>query len=451
MHAKLSQAIAEKCEPSGREYEVFDTLIPGFVLRVRRSGVRVWTYRYRNSEGRQRRYVIGRFPGVGASTARRLVLTLAADVSAGADVQAQKRASRLEGERKRYNTLGTFLSEQYAPWAQVHLKTAKFQIARIEADFAGWMNKPLSDLNTWLIESWRRGQSEEGKKPKTINRDVQRLQALLSKAVDWGVLDRHPFHGLKPLKTDRTGRVRYLSVEEEASLREALSRRDESLRLARIRFNEWRAARHRRPLPLRGEPYADHLHPVVVVAMNTGLRRSELFHLRWEDIDLDARWLTVHGGTAKNGQTRRIPLNTEAHSTLQAWRKLAKEGEPRVFPGVGGDRLKRVDRAWRGLRKRAQLQNFRFHDLRHHFASRLVQSGVPLNTVRELLGHADTTMVLRYAHLSPDHLADAVEKIARPGRASVAPVAQGNAKDTQESRDSASERMHILALGSQLT
>ena len=208
MHAKLTQVVAEKSEQSDRDYDVVDTLIPGFVLRVRRSGVRVWTYRYRNPEGRQRRYVIGRFPGVGASAARRLVLNLAADVGAGADVQAQKRASRLEGERKRYNTLGTFLSEQYAPWAQAHLKTSKFQIARIEADFAGWMSKPLSDLNTWLIENWRKGQSEEGKKPKTINRDVQCLQALLSKAVDWGVLERHPFHGLKPLKTDRTGRVR---------------------------------------------------------------------------------------------------------------------------------------------------------------------------------------------------------------------------------------------------
>ena len=163
------------------------------------------------------------------------------------------------------------------------------RFTRIEADFAGWMNKPLSDLNTCLIESWRKGQSEDGKKPKTINRDVQRLQALLSKAVDWGVLDRHPFHGLKPLKTDRTGRVRYLNAEEEASLRGALSRRDEILRQARIRFNEWHAVRHRRALPLRGEPYADHLHPVVLVAMNTGLRRSELFHLRWEDVDLDAR------------------------------------------------------------------------------------------------------------------------------------------------------------------
>jgi len=84
-----------------------------------------------------------------------------------------------------------------------------------------------------------------------------------------------------------------------------------------------------------------------------------------------------------------------------------------VFPGAGGQRLKRIDRTWQRLCKRAALQGFRFHDLRHHFASRLVQSGVDLNTVRELLGHADITMVLRYAHLSPDRLATAVEKVAR--------------------------------------
>jgi integrase len=133
--------------------------------------------------------------------------------------------------------------------------------------------------------------------------------------------------------------------------------------------------------------------------------------------DFEAKWLTVQGVSAKNRQTRRIPLNAEAFSTLETWRTLAKEGEPQVFPGVGGGTLKRVDRAWRRLRKGAKLQNFRFHDLRHHFASRLVQSGIPLNAVRELLGHADTTMVLRYAHLSPDHLAAAVEKVARPNNA----------------------------------
>ena len=64
MHAKLTQAVAEKCEPNSGDYEIVDTLIPGFVLRVRPSGVKAWEYRYRNQEGRQRRYVVGRFPGI---------------------------------------------------------------------------------------------------------------------------------------------------------------------------------------------------------------------------------------------------------------------------------------------------------------------------------------------------------------------------------------------------
>jgi integrase len=416
------------------------------VLRVRPSGVKAWEYRYRNQEGRQRRYVVGRFPGLGATAARRVVLSLVADVATGADIQVRKRDIRLEGQRKRNNTLETFLSDQYGRWAATHLKTATFQISRIKADFAGWMNKPLVELDTWLVENWRTAQALEGKHPKTINRNLQRLQALLSKAVDWGVLQEHPFGALKPLKTDRTGRVRYLHAPEEIALREALSRREVTLRDARLHFSEWRAARGKPPLPPRRAPYADHLQPIVLIAMNTGLRRSELFHLRWEDIDFEAKWLTVQGVSAKNGQTRRIPLNAEALSIFEAWRKLAKEGEPHVFPGVGGGRLKRVDRAWRRLRKGAELQNFRFHDLRHHFASRLVQSGVPLNTVRELLGHADTTMVLRYAHLSPDHLADAVERVARPNGGQVTSLTRNFERD---SRDNASVAIQPTQVDSQ--
>jgi len=147
------------------------------------------------------------------------------------------------------------------------------------------------------------------------------------------------------------GRVRYLHGAEESSLRAALSQREGTLREASIHFNEWRIARGKPALPPRREPYADHLQPIVLLALNTGLRRSELFHLQWEDIDFEAKWLTVRGVSAKNGQTRRIPLNAEALATLETWRKLAKDEEPRVFPGVGGGRLKRVDRAWRRLKK----------------------------------------------------------------------------------------------------
>ena len=168
---------------------------------------------------------------------------------------------------------------------------------------------------------------------------MQRLQGVLSKAVEWKVHERHPFAGLKPLKVDRTGRVRYLSEEEEARLREALLEREESLRPARIRFNAWRTVRGRPMLPLRTSEYIDHLQPVVLLALNTGLRRSELFHLRWKDVDLTGQWLCGDGATAKDGQTRPVPRNTEALTTLEGWRKQTSDVEPRVFPGVGGQRL----------------------------------------------------------------------------------------------------------------
>jgi integrase len=168
-------------------------------------------------------------------------------------------------------------------------------------------------------------------------------------------------------------------------------------------------------LQRRDAAYVDHLRPLVLLALNTGMRRSELFQLRWADINLKTRWLTVRGRTAKSKQTRRLPLNREALMVLEGWhaQSVRRPANPYVFPGVGQSALTTITKSWGSLRKNASLRDFRFHDLRHHFASRLVQSGVDLNTVRELLGHADLKMVLRYAHLAPGGLASAVEKVAR--------------------------------------
>jgi integrase len=146
---------------------------------------------------------------------------------------------------------------------------------------------------------------------------------------------------------------------------------------------------------------------MVLLTLNTGLRHGEAFDLTWEHVNFKTRFLTVEGATAKSSQTRHIPLNDEALSVLSAWRAQGVEGAL-VFPGKGGGRLDNVRKAWAGVLADAGITGFRWHDTRHSFASKLVMKGVPLNTVRELLGHADLTTTLRYAHLAPDHKADAV-------------------------------------------
>jgi integrase len=159
--------------------------------------------------------------------------------------------------------------------------------------------------------------------------------------------------------------------------------------------------------------YTDHLAPIVLLALNTGLRRGELFNLRWADVDLTRAMVTVQGGGAKSGQTRHVPLNSEALAVIKAWRPTDADAATCVFPSDEGAPLEDVKTAWLPLVKAAKITAFRFHDLRHTFASKLVMAGVDLNTVRELLGHADLKMTLRYAHLAPEHKAAAVAKLVR--------------------------------------
>jgi len=155
---------------------------------------------------------------------------------------------------------------------------------------------------------------------------------------------------------------------------------------------------------------------MVVISLNTGVRLGELFQLTWRDVDLEHRNLTIQGTTAKSGKTRHIPLNTEALWALREWKGQGTDRTGFVFPGrVSRRELNNVRRSWLGVLDDAEISRFRWHDLRHTFASRLVMAGVDLNTVRELLGHADYKMTLRYAHLAPEHKAAAVAKLIPAG------------------------------------
>ena len=308
-------------------------------------------------------------------------------------------------------TLDAFLRDQFEPWALTHQRDGDNSVRAIRHSFSDLLALPMDQVTQKRIEQVRTGWLAAGRSPATANRNVTRLKGLLSRAVEWGVLPEHPLAKVKRLKVDARGRVRYLDLAEEQALRKALDEREEGIRADRDSANAWRTARNRELLPdLRAAKFADHLKPLVLLSLNTGMRRGEVFNLHWRDVNFQGQFLTVEGETSKSGQTRHIPLNKEALAVLKAWRgDLVRVGF--VFPAKDAGRLDNVKKSWDGALKLAKVENFRWHDLRHTFASKLVMAGVPLNTVRELLGHSDIAMTLRYAHLAPDTKAAAVELI----------------------------------------
>lgn len=408
MQAKLTSKLVKSLKPQERIYSVRDTEVKGFLLKVSPSGGMVYYLDYRTLNGKRKSYRIGGAGNLTPIQARDVAEQLSADVAHGKDIQAEKQEVREKAALERYTTLEGFLDLKYGPWAECELKSGKDTVSRLRYNFSHLLKRPLTEITPWVIEKWRSEQIKTLKAKPTINRDVATLKAALSKAVTWKIIDANPLTEVKPVKTDTKGKVRYLSENEESQIRNTLAARDERKKVERENGNRWRRERDYEELPsLEGKVYADHITPMVLLTLNTGIRRGEAFDLTWEHINFKTRVLTVEGETAKSSQTRHLPLNDEALSVLSAWRAQGVGGAL-VFPGKNGGRLDNVRKAWAGVLTDAGIQDFRWHDLRHTFASNLVMKGIPLNTVRELLGHADLTTTLRYAHLAPDHKADAV-------------------------------------------
>ncbi len=414
MKAKLSSRTIQALRPCDKPFEVVDSELKGFLLRVQPSGAMTYYFSYRNGQGKRKRYRIGNSESLSPAQARDQAVLLSARVVAGEDIQLQKKRERQVAQQAKSQTLDGFLIHQYEPWATSQRKSGAATVKRIRSNFDHLMPRPLSDINLWVIEKWRSEELKRGKAKTTINRDVTTLKACLSKAVEWEMLPANPLQKLTPLRAEGSSRARYLTASEESALRNALIARDQRLRENRVSGNAWRRARHQAALPdLSTVAFADYLQPMVLLTFNTGLRRGEVLQLRWADVDLLQRKLIVRGDNAKSGKTRHIPLNNEALTTLQQWRSDSKSTEW-VFTGHDGERMRAVKTSWKRVLRSAAISDFRWHDLRHHFASRLVMKGVDLNTVRELLGHSDLTMTLRYAHLSPEHKSDAVAKLCDP-------------------------------------
>jgi len=300
------------------------------------------------------------------------------------------------------------LQGHYEAWAerQRSFRSKKGFIKQLKKAFGGL---PLRSFNTRLLEEYQSKALSKGKSHSTINRHIGTLKHMFTKAVEWEMVEEEIQKKVRRVKLlpENNRRLRYLSKEECRALLNVC---------------------------------VEHLRPIVATALNTGMRKEEILSLEWDrNVDLKHGFILLD--ITKNGERREIPINNTLRETLQGLVRHIKS--PYVFTNVEGSRFKSVKRSFATALRGAELdkclschhesqkgeaqepghcpecgarmermkgiRNFRFHDLRHTFASHLVMAGVDITTVKELLGHKTLTMTLRYAHLAPAHKARAVE------------------------------------------
>ncbi|MCX7115039.1 MAG: site-specific integrase [Gammaproteobacteria bacterium] len=401
MQAKISNSLIKTLLPGEKVYDVRDLHLKGFLIRVHPSGGMSYVCQYK----RGRRVNLGRVGVMTAAQAREKAIEVLSNINKGIEPKVQKGINKPK-------TLQEFIEKEYKPWVLSHHKRGEETLATLTRCFNKFFPKPLTEIAPSILEQWRIKRSNDGISNVTLNRNIATLKSVMTKASEWGFLKENPLKSLRLFKIDRSPKVRYLSLEEERRLRQVLLARETQLKQERKSANQWRNERGYPLFPeVADHECCDYLMPMIVLSINTGLRQGELFNLSWDMVNLSEGSLIVSGNITKNSSSRYIPLNEEAHDMIKQLYNKSANKEGLVFPSKNNQPFNNVKRSWSSVLKKAQITQFRWHDLRHHFASRLVMAGVDLNTVRELLGHSDITMTLRYAHLAPEHKINAVRKI----------------------------------------
>ena len=252
-------------------------------------------------------------------------------------------------------------------WEQTDLHTVKC----LKAFFSG---KYLYDITPQMVEQFKAKRVTEVK-PATTNRALALLKSIFNKAIAWNKFNgRNPVKGIKFYKEQP--RIRFLEREEITKLIDNCT-----------------------------EP----LKSIIIIALNTGMRRGEIFNLKWHDIDFSRGIISLY--QTKNGEQRKVPMNEQVKKTIIAVRKTPDS--PYIFCNKEKRPYCDIRKSFFTACEKSGITDFHFHDLRHTFASQLVMSGIDLNTVRELLGHKTIEMTLRYSHLSPDFKKQAVEVLGK--------------------------------------
>jgi integrase len=265
-------------------------------------------------------------------------------------------------------------ANEYLQWAKANKKPSSYNrdlslMRQLNKEFEA---KAIQEITTWQIEKFKAKRKEEVR-PASVNREIALLKHMYSKAIEWSKVKESPVKKVKLLKGE-VKRVRFLMPDQVQTL---LSN------------------------------CADHLRPIVTVAIHTGMRKGEILKLRRDQANFNQGIISILD--TKNHERRDIPMNETVKATLKA----IEDKGPYFFSNEDGKPFGDVKKAFATAMRKSGIEDFRFHDLRHTFASNLVMAGEDLNTIRELLGHKDLTMTLRYAHLAPNLKKKAVDVLDR--------------------------------------
>ncbi|MGD0941280.1 MAG: site-specific integrase [Terracidiphilus sp.] len=341
----------------------------GIFEKVKGSGI--WWIRWTDSGGQKRREKAG-------------------NRSAAEKLLAKRQTQKLEGVKLPENLRSKAVSfrelcedaltHSRAENSERHSYELRLMINQLLPAFGP---RPAEAIRKNEIVSWLAEQSvAHNWAASSRNRWQATFSLIFRVGIDNEKIERNPAARIRR-KTEGHGRVRFLSDGEEARLRAAIE----------DRFPEF--------LP--------HLE----LSIHTGMRMSEQYGLRWNQVDFERRQLHLH--KTKNGDPRTIPLNAVALGALNRLRGSvkAKAADP-IFPSIRTGSSLQGSRGWfRTALEEAEIEGYTWHCNRHTFASRLVMAGVDLRTVAELLGHRTLQMVMRYSHLAPEHQASAVDRLVR--------------------------------------
>lgn len=358
--------------PDNRKVDYFDTEQRGFMLEVRPSGGQTYYQRYTDGHGRVRQFKIGPADVLTLDQARRKARSVLKEAIIGTDPQDKR------GELRTVPTLVEFAHERYLPHAQGYKPSWGYDEIMLRIRILPVLGRfSLDEITQEKITDLLSGMRKRGYAGATTNRVLVLLRYMFNLARKWKTpgVGENPTAGL--VLAPEFHRQRFLSPAEIARL------------VAAIEADENRIAAQ-----------------AITLLLLTGARKSEVTKAKWEFVDWDKCTLFVP--IAKSGRPRTIALSAAAMALLRSVERVL--GNPYVFPSPRTEQpCMTLQSEWERIRRRAGLPGVRVHDLRHTYASLLVNQGISLFVVQGLLGHASAKTTQRYAHLAPKTLLDAAE------------------------------------------